>query len=847
MNIKSDCSAKFAGCAEEKATCGAGAFLTAALADEAWENSQWLAAVDSIEATPKDEENQRAADGTSWFVGQVINAEEVKQAVWMTTALGVYELYANGQRVGANEALKPGFTNVKVTRRSFTYDITAYFKCGKGESNILAAEVSAGWWRDKIVNYYGKKSGFRAVLEVTYTNGEKKLYGTNTAQWKAGVAGNVTHGGIFDGESYDARQACPALTPEALPPAVLNDEFNGVILPTDGAEVYRRHDLAMVPTSAYCWQGTTGANDLPDKEKIYGVIIKTREFTPGEPMQIAPGETLVVDFAQNCAAVPCFKMKAAAGVTMRCLPAEMLNDTNGARSRGNDGPGGSAYRENLRMPEQGMRIEYTFAGQDEECYMPRFTFFGYRYLSITADGPVEILSLKSIPVSSIHQSAELGQITTGVKDVNKFITNVSWGQLSNYLSVPTDCPQRNERLGWSADTQVFCEAGAFNANTVKFFHKWMRDMRDSRDEDGGFPSVAPYAQYGNETFNLGWADAGVIVPWTIWKQFGDTRIVEDNWDAMVKFLRKVDETKYKYEDKHHIYADWLSYETFESCGNEYGDWEKWKNDPDARNYREFMAACYWLYDARLMVQMANGLGKPAEEFQQCEKRALEYIRSTYLEADGMLLKPMRHLQTACVFALKFGIVEGAAHDATLAILTGSIHDHDDCLQTGFIGTSFLLDVLTAEGRVDVAYTLLLQHKNPSWLYSVDQGATTIWERWNSYTLATGFGNVSMNSFNHYAYGSILAWLYRTAAGIAATTDDPGFATIIMAPKPDRRLGMIKAEYPVKGGVVKSAWHYEGEQWIWEFTVPQGSKALVTLPGEKDAAVYEAGSYTLKQG
>jgi alpha-L-rhamnosidase len=318
---------------------------------------------------------------------------------------------------------------------------------------------------------------------------------------------------------------------------------------------------------------------------------------------------------------------------------------------------------------------------------------------------------------------------------------------------------------------------------------------------------------------------------------------------MSKFVRRLDETRYDFEDKlHYIYADWLSYETFETCGNKFGSWKRWQKDPDAMNYRRFLAACYWLYDARLMAEMGEAIGMfdDATWFRESAKLALTHIRSRFLEDDGLLLKPMRNLQTACVFALKHGIVEGEAREATKALLLKSIHEHGDCLQTGFLGTSFLMDALTECGAADVAYTLLLQHRHPSWLYSVDQGATTVWERWNSYTKADGFGPVGMNSFNHYAYGAVLAWMYRTAAGIAADSSAPGFKKIVMSPKPDRRLGWIKAEYRSAAGLVTSAWRYEGDEWVWEFTVPEGATAVVTIPGEDGSVEYKPGRHVVRR-
>ena len=768
-------------------------------------------------------DGSRAADGTSWFAREFVNGGAVASAKWTVSGLGVFEVFVNGARVG-DDFLKPGFTHNKKTKYSFTYDVTDLLRRGAGEKNVLAAEVSAGWWRDKIVTpaskdpeggFVGSKSAFLGELEITYADGRRETISTDAENWRCGIAGSVVHAAIFDGEEYDARVKDPVGGEGLVEKPEINTEFCGRVFPTSGAEVTLRRDLAM----------------------------------KRGPYSLKKGETLVVDFGQNSSAVPEFVFSAARGTVLTALPAEMLNDADKGE-RGCDGPKGSVYRANLRIPDEGMRVVYTFSGEGVERYMPRFTFFGYRYISITATDDVEIESVASIPVTSIKKEMELGSLETGDESVNRFIKNVYWGQLSNYLSVPTDCPQRNERLGWMADTQVFCEAGAFNADTRSFFRKFTRDMRDSMSEDGGYPAVAPFAQYGNEKFSLGWADAGVIVPWTIWRQFGDESIVRENWAAMSKFVRRLDETRYDFEDKlHYIYADWLSYETFETCGNKFGSWKtKWRKDPDAMNYRRYLAACYWLYDARLMAEMGRAIGKADEAawFDGSAARALAYIRGRFLEPDGLLLKPMRHLQTACVFALKHGIVEGAARAATKELLLKSIREHGDCLQTGFLGTSFIMDALTECGAVDTAYTLLLQHKNPSWLYSVDQGATTVWERWNSYTKADGFGPVGMNSFNHYAYGAVLAWMYRTAAGIAPDFRDPAKPVIVMAPKPDRRLGWVRAEYKTPAGLAESSWLYDGDDWIWTFRVPAGATALVTVPGDGFSRTFEPGVYSLRR-
>lgn len=822
-----------------------------ALPNSAWESSKWLSVVDAPVVT--DNKSRRAADGASWFVTTIANKQAVVSAKWMTTALGVYEIYVNGKPVG-EEFLKPGFTHRTKTRRSFTYDITEAFNCGANGQNTLAAQVTPGWWADYIITpsryegMFGKKCAFRGVLELTFADGTTALYGTDLENWKAGIAGPVKHAAIFDGEEYDAREPLGFLTPELLSTPEENTEFSGVILPTDGAEIYLRHDLTLAPAQTYIWQQVEGAT-----ETEYGKVVIARQYGAGDKIELNAGETLVVDFGQNCAAVPQFVFKAEQGVTLTCLPAEILNDGNGAQSRGMDGPEGSVHRTNLRTPDVGMILKYTFGSEDGYVtYMPRCTFYGYRYISVTATDKVVIKSVKSIPVTSITEQMEIGTIETGSELVNKLISNTYWGQVSNYLSVPTDCPQRNERMGWTADTQVFAETGSFFADTRAFFHKWMQDMRDSQNELGGYPGVAPLAHYGTSYMRLGWADAGVIVPWIILKQFGDTQIVDEHWDSMALYMKHVDETKYdhdalKGENGNSQYADWLSYEPLESHSrNQYIKVNgKRKLNPEAVGYWNFLSAAYWAIDAAMMADMAQATGRDAAPYMEMNQRAKEYICTEFLNADGTFKTAILNtMQTPALFALKAEVVVGKAREDMIARLRQNFKEHDNCLQTGFLGTSILMSTLTENGMEDIAYELLFQRKNPSWLYSVDNGATTIWERWNSYTLEGGMGPKGMNSFNHYAYGCVCEWIWESVAGISSVIEYPGFKHIAMAPIPDKRLGYVKAEYNSAAGLIKSAWRYEGEQWIWEFTIPEGATATVTLPGEDHSTLYQSGTYTI---
>lgn len=821
-----------------------------------WKYSSWISASYAPVIDERVVKDTKSADGASWFLSKVKNSKKVVSARWMTTGLGIYDIYINGKLIG-NEILKPGFTHYSKTKLSFTYDVTGCFNTGKGDENILSAQVTPGWWADKIITpnghegMIGKKCAFRSVLELTYKDGSKEIFGTNTDDWKAGIAGPIIHASIFDGEKYDARILPGYATPEKLSTPEKNTEFKGDILPSNGGEIYFRPDLALYPVKAYVWKGVIGESD-----EAYGKVVIVREYKANEPMIINPGENMVIDFGQNCAAVPAFVFSANEGTVLECFPSEIINDGNGLKSRGMDGPEGSVHRQNLRIPNSGMRLKYIFANSDSEVeYCPRNTFFGYRFVSISVSDKVCINSIKSIPVTSISKEMEIGTITTGNTLVNKLISNTMWGQRSNYLSVPTDCPQRNERLGWTADTQVFAETGSFFANTSSFFHKWMRDMMDSQSETGGFPGVAPLAQYGNEMMRVGWADAGIIVPWIIWKQYGDTAIVNKCWNSMEKFINHVSETKYdhnllKEENKDYQWADWLSYEPLESwSGDAFYKDTKGRRYPlhEAIDYWNYLSASYWMIDAGMMRDMAISTGRNASRYEKMVSDAKEYLKEKFLTSDGKFKNDILNtMQTPALFALKNGIVEGKAKDAMIVSLRNNFAKHNNCLQTGFLGTSILMPVLTENGMSDIAWELLLQRKNPSWLYSIDNGATTIWERWNSYMVEKGMGPSGMNSFNHYAYGVVCEWIWESVAGIASDRLNPGFRHIIMKPIPDKRLGYINASYHSVSGLIKSAWRYEGDKWIWEFTIPEGCTASVTIPGETMAREYNAGDYRIEQ-
>ncbi len=823
-----------------------------ALPDETWAASEWISVADAPVSTEIVQDSCRAADGSNWFVCSLPADKQITSATWMTAGLGVYQLYVNAQPVG-NEFLKPGFTHYAKTKRSFTYDITDAMHLTAGSTNILAAQVTPGWWADKIITpagtqgMYGRKCAFRAVLRLQFADGTEQLVGTDTIRWHAGIAGPVTHAAIFDGEEYDARIPMGYDTPAKLGVPELNHEFAGDILPSEGAEVYLRYDLALAPQAAYVWSGVEQAD-----ETHYGRVNILRRYSAGQTMTIRAGETLVLDFGQNSAAVPAFVFEAREGTVLTFAPGELLNDSLGAHSRGMDGPEGSVHRRNLRIPHTGVTLFYTFGSSDAPvAYHPQCTYFGYRYAGITATDEVKIYAIRSIPVSSITSELETGSITTGNPSVNRLIQNTLWGQRSNYLSVPTDCPQRNERLGWTADTQVFCETGTYFANTDRFFHKWLRDLRDTQKDNGGYPGVAPFGQYGSSHVDMarvGWSDAGVIVPWTIWKQFADTQIVNEHWQSMAKFVDHIAEYKYDHtamfpDNGGYQWADWLSYEALESFTGQ--PWDARGLRPEAAEYWSFLCGSYWMIDAGMMLDMARATGRDTAKYARMIAEAKAYLCERFLNSDGSFkLDILNTMQTPALFALRNNLLDGEARENMKQRLRANFREHNQCLQTGFLGTSILMQTLTDNGMVDIAYDLLFQRRNPSWLYSVDNGATTIWERWNSYTIEHGMAPNGMNSFNHYAYGCVCQWLWQTVAGIRTDIAQPGFRHILLAPVPDKRLGSVNASFQSAAGLIKSEWHYDGDVCTWSFSIPEGTTATVRLPNSEQRE-YAAGTYTLR--
>ncbi len=736
----------------------------------------------------------------------------VVSAKLYTAGLGVYESYINGARVGKLLAdgtveyheLKPGAAEAADRKYYSAYDVTHMLRDTTGEL-VLSATVGTGWWSGEIAAYHGKNEAYLAKLILTYEDGSTEVIDTDSS-WQVGHASPYIYSDIFGGEDFDARVDTSWMLPDYdaaasgvdWSNAAINTEFKGEITAWMGSPIRVREDLEREVQSVTVYRGATGATSV-----CYGVIHVLATYEDGA-FTLNPGETALIDFGQNAAGWECFTVQGEAGTVITIEHGEMLNDQNGEHRRGNDGPGGSLYNANNRSARAA--TVYTLRGGEPESYHPSLTYYGFRYIEITVSAPVTFFKLTGQVLTSVD--TDTGWLETSDRKVNQLLSNIRWGQYSNYLSVPTDCPQRNERLGWMADTQVFARAGAYLGYSKSFLEKYMQDVRDTQNAEGAYPGIAPGdfvdgAGWGG----TGWADAGILVPYTLYEMFGDEQVVRDNWASMEKYMAYLQRTN----GPHNIWGDWLAYES---------------NDAEIQN---LLSDAYYAWDCSMMAEMAELLGdaRSAERYRALYERAVKAFRGAHVRADGTM---KRGEQVACLYALYLDLLPDEESVAAVTEqLISNIERNGNRLQTGFLGTKIIMETLSKLGRSDVAYSLLLQTDNPSWLYSVDQGATTIWERWNSYTVRTGFGDVNMNSFNHYAYGAVANWMFSTMAGIDTHPDAVGFKKLLIAPVPDVRVSEVKATYESAYGTVATASVYTGETWDFSVSVPANTTAELRLP------------------
>jgi len=700
--------------------------------------------------------------------------KQIMRATVSATARGIYTLHLNGKRIG-DAHFAPGWTEYSKRIQYQTYDVTELVTDGE---NAIGAALGDGWyagylgWENKRANY-GSRTEFLAQLVLEYADGTRETLGTD-AGWR-GTTGPVLVSDMQMGETYDARLEMPGWDAVGFSDADWRD-----------VTVEAPHDPAVLRVA-----------------QIDPPVRKTEELTPKSVTQAAPG-TYIFDLGQNMVGWARLRVSGPSGTIVRLRFGEMLQ------------AGGALYVDNLRAAKA--TDTYILSGNGVEIYEPHFTFHGFRYVEVT--GYPGEPSLASITGCVVHSDIpKTGTFECSDPMVNQLVSNIDWGQRGNFLSVPTDCPQRDERLGWMGDAQIFVRTAAGNRDVAAFFEKWMFDVTDAQSPEGGFSDVVPRTVTSSDGAPA-WGDAGVIVPWTIYRMYGDTHILETHYDAMVRWLDFLDSA-----NPNHL---WL-----QRRNNDYGDWLSIDADTD----KDLLATAYFAHDASLMARVADVLGRTEDSvrFQTLFTDIKAAFNTAYVAEDGKL---KGDTQTAYVLALHFKLLPDEKRPLAAQHLVADIDAKHGHLSTGFVGVGYLCPVLTEAGYAHVAYTLLLNKTFPSWGYSIAHGATTIWERWNGWTADGGFGDVGMNSFNHYSLGSVGEWLQRQVAGI--DSDTPGFSHLVIHPRPDPRLSFARASFESVRGRIESDWTLDGGKFTLNVTVPANTSATVTLP---NAETHEIGSGT----
>jgi alpha-L-rhamnosidase len=712
-------------------------------------------------------------------------SKNVHSARIYVTALGSYRVYLNGSRIGP-DVLTPDFTEYRKRVLYQTYDVTNLLTNG---NNAISALLGDGWYGSPLtwagMHFFSPPNRFRAQLELDYADGSHETVITDDS-WKA-AASPIIASQIYGGEVYDAR-----LEQEGWKAANFDDSR---------------------------WSSTV-VSEAPSIAVSSQITDPARVIATLDPKQVTPlaNGAYIFDMGQNMVGWVTLKAKGAAGTKVRLRFAEILN------------PDGTIYTENLRNADA--TDVYILRGGDEETFSPHFTFHGFRYVEVTGYPGVPSLDVLKGEVVSSVSGDPVARLTTSSDLVNHMWSIGIWGQRGNFLSIPTDCPQRDERLGWMGDAGVFWRTGSYNFDIAAFSQKFMQDIVDAQTSQGAFtnvsPNTLPFGGGGTEGTSAwnegmvgapGWGDAGVIVPWTTWMQYGNKAIIEQNWDAMRRWMDFIQSRNPDFLRKKGVgpnFADWLA--------------------PDEHTNKDLLATAYWALIAHMMSQMAHTVGKEddAKRYDDVVQNIRSAFQKAYIKDNGEV---GTGTQTSDVVALYTKMAPTALEPLLVDKLVKEIESRNWHLSTGFLGTPFLLFTLADHGRSDVAYRLLLNDTYPSWGYMLSKGATTWWERWNGDT-----GDPSMNSYNHYAFGSVIAWVYRYAAGIDTTPDAPGFKEIVIHPHLDSRMTSARAEYESVYGKIVSDWSgTPAGPFSLKVTIPANTSAKVFLPAIPGAHLTEDGN------
>ena len=750
--------------------------------------------------------------------------KKIKRATLYATALGVYELELNGQRIG-DAIFAPGWTDYHQRAYYNTYDVTDAVREG---NNAIGANLADGWYSgyvgfglltgigtEQIGRYtYGKTPSMMLQLEVEYEDGSRQTIVTDKS-WKVTGDGPIREADLLMGENYDARREMPGWSS----PGFDADAWQTAIFAEESGKQ---------PATFYEYQNPSGKGgpEIKGREINLGFKRPKLEAFPGEavrvieeisPVKLTKREkgAVIFDLGQNFAGTVRLKLKGPIGHQVTLRFAEMLH------------PDGQMMTENLRKA-RATDVYVCKGDENGEVYSPRFTFHGFQYVEV-ANFPGEA-TLDTITGLVLHSDTPMTS-TFECSDpmVNQLFSNVVWTQRANFLDLPTDCPQRDERMGWTGDAQAYVGTATYNADVASFFTKWNRELMESQRPNGVFPGYAPYPFQHGWDFGTAWADAGVICPWTIWQAYGDIRIIEQSWEPMTRFMEWRKRTSRDHLGVVH--------------GNDWGDWLA----QGAKTPLDYVDTIYFAISTNMMADMAAAIARDdeASAYREQLKRIKAAFQSKYLKNDGSITV---ETQSAHALALFANLVPDEMREATGQRLAEMIARNGNHMTTGFLGTRPLLPVLSATGQHDLATFLLQSHEFPSWGYEIDQGATSIWERWDSYTKEDGFGrhNAAMNSFAHYSFGAVCEWMFRDLAGIQS--DGPAYSKIVIRPMPPapgsnglhEPIEWVKASYDSIQGKIVSQWKVDGERFFLDTTIPANTTATVFIPAKSAQEVTESG-------
>lgn len=704
------------------------------------------------------------------FVRELSVEKKIQRARIYATAHGLYEIKINGEKVG-DEYFTPGWTSYHHRVQYQTYDVTTMID----ETNKIEITVADGWFKGPFgftlrPNIYGDKTAVLAELHLTYEDGSCEIIATDES-WKV-TTGSIRESQIYFGETIDSTYE-------------YNETKNVVVL-------------------------DESKENLVAQE---GEAVRIMEKTPAKEKILTPKQECVLDFGQNMSGFVEVHVKGEKGQKITIHHAEVLDKD------------GNFYPDTLR---QATSIDTYICDGTEQIFIPHFTFHGFRYIWVEGMEQADI-KLADFIACTMHSDMEkTGTFECSNTMVNQLQSNIEWGMRSNFLDIPTDCPQRDERLGWTGDAQIFAATASYNRNTALFFEKWLRDLKAEQTKEWGVPHVVPNI-LGDQPGAAAWSDVATIVPWVVYETYGDKRVLEEQFESMKGWVDYITEhcndnglwqTGYQY-------GDWLALDKEESA------------DRTGATDRYLVANAYYAYSCEIVLKAAKVLGKEAEVqyYDELHQRIVKAFNDEYITKTGRLVS---ETQTGCVLALHFNLAKEQYRKRILKSLTTNIENHKNHLSTGFVGTPYICHTLSENGEHDLAGTIFLQEDYPSWLYAVKKGATTIWERWNSIMPDGGFDESGMNSLNHYAYGSIGEWMYKKLAGINIV--EPGYKKFTMKPMFMKGITWVDASFESVYGTIRSAWKCENKTITVDVTIPVNTTAELYLPEKDEVITLGSGTY-----